>query len=450
MSAQTTANRSTQPITEVVDGLPRRVRLPAVVQTLWSVFGMDSFVQFCLDRYPQEKMLAFQIVGIGDVVSVLDPQLLREVFTGDSEVLRGGEANAQALGMLGSNSLLLLDGEPHLRARRLLLPPFHGEAIAHHARLVEQIAGVEVGRWPLGEEFALWPKDACNHDGGDLASCARRARRAAATPAQRVLPAFTRGGVFGALAEARLPWLTRSAVGRRLPWARARAQAERLLLEEIADHRADPDGRDDVLAMLVATRDEDGHGLSDQQLLDHCITLLGAGHDTTAAALAWCFERVLRHPDVLARCRESEDDEYLTAVVNETMRARPVIDSVARKLAAPLELGGYRLPVGTLITASIRGVQQSPKLYPEPNRFQPERFLERSAPYTFIPFGGGDRRCIGASFAMMEIKSVLRTVLERVELRVTNSRDERSNRLRSIAIVPARGVRVLAAARHSD
>lgn len=159
---------------------------------------------------------------------------------------------------------------------------------------------------------------------------------------------------------------------------------------------------------------------------------------------------VLRHPEVLARCRETEDDVYLTAVVNETMRARPVIDSAARKLAAPLELGGYRLPAGTLITASIRGVQQSPKLYPEPHRFKPERFLERSAPYTFIPFGGGDRRCVGASFAMMEIKSVLRTVLERVELRVTNSRDGRSNRLRSIAIVPARGVRVHATARRSD
>jgi cytochrome P450 len=154
---------------------------------------------------------------------------------------------------------------------------------------------------------------------------------------------------------------------------------------------------------------------------------------------------VLRHPDVLARCRETEDDEYLTAVVNETLRARPVIDSAARKLAAPLELGGYSLPAGTLISASIRGIQQSPKFYPEPNRFQPERFLERSAPYTFIPFGGGDRRCIGASFALMEIKSVLRTVLKRVDLRITNSRDERSNRLRSVAIVPSRGLRVLAA-----
>jgi cytochrome P450 len=329
----------------------------------------------------------------------------------------------------------------------LLLPPFHGEAIAHHARLVEQITAAEIDHWPLDEEFALWPRMRAITMEVILQAVIGVRDEPRRRQLAVLLPAFTRGGVFGALAEARLPWLTRTAVGRHLPWARARAHAERLLFEEIADHRADPDGRDDVLAMLAATRDEDGNGLSDQQLLDHCITLLGAGHDTTAAALAWCFERVLRHPEVLARCRATEDDEYLTAVVNETLRARPVIDSAARKLVAPLELGGYRLPAGTLIAASIRGVQQSPALYPEPHRFQPERFLERSAPYTFIPFGGGDRRCVGASFATMEIKTVLRTVLERVELRPTNSGDERSNRLRSIAIVPARGALVLATAR---
>jgi cytochrome P450 len=435
---------------QVVDGLPRRVRLPAVVQTLWSVIGMDSFTQFCLDHNPEGRMLAFRITGIGDVVSVLDPELLREVFTGDSEVLRGGEANAQALGILGPNSLLLLDGEPHLRARRLLIPPFHGGAIAHYTRLVEQIADAEVGRWPLGEEFTLWPRmraitmEVILQAVIGVQDGPRRHRLG------ELLPAFVRGGVFGVLAETRLPWLTDSAVGRRLPWVKARAEAERLLFEEIADHRADPAGRDDVLAMLIAAREEDGRGLSDQQLLDHCVTLLGAGHDTTAAALAWCFERVLRHPEVLARCRETEDEEYLTAVVNETLRVRPVADSVARKLAAPLELGGYRLPAGTFITASIRGVQSAPKFYPEPHRFRPERFLGRAAPYTFIPFGGGDRRCIGASFALMEIKSVLRTVLARVELRVTNSRDERSSRLRSIAVVPARGVRVCATARRSS
>jgi cytochrome P450 len=448
MSDQAVADRGVEPIP--VDRLPRRVPLPAVAQTLWSVFGMDSFVRFCLVRYPEERMLSFRIVGVGDVVSVLDPQLIREVFSGDGEVLRAGEANAQALGMLGPNSLLVLDGEPHLRARRLLLPPFHGEAIAHHARLVEQITAAEIERWPTGEEFALWPRMRAITLKVILRAVigVRDDQRRALL--ERLLPAFAHGGVFGALTETRLPWLTRGMIGSRLPWIRARAHAERLLREEIAEHRASPEGRDDILALLVAARDGDGRELSDQELLDHVLTLLGAGHDTTAAALAWCFERVLRHPDVLARCREASkenDDEYLAAVVNETLRVRSVVDSVSRKLSAPLQLGGCLLPAGTFLAVSIRGVQLSPKFYPDPERFRPERFLERPAPYTFIPFGGGERRCIGASFATMELKTILRTVLQRVELRAAGRRDERASRTRSIAIVPARGARAVASAR---
>ncbi len=449
MSDQAVADRRVESIT--TDRLPRRVPLPAVAQTLWSVFGMDSFVRFCLVRYPAERMLSLRIVGVGYVVSVLDPQLVREVFSGDGEVLQGGEANAQALGMLGPNSLLVLDGEPHLRARRLLLPPFHGEAIAHHARLVEQITAAEIEHWPIGEEFALWPRMRAITMKVILRAVIgvqdERRRRLLA----QLFPAFVHAGVFGALAETRLPWLTRGAIGDRLPWIKARAQAEQLLREEIAEHRSSPEGREDILALLVSARDEDGRELSDQELLAHVLTLVGAGHDTTAAALAWCFERVLRHPDVLARCREAstgKDEEYLTAVVNETLRVRPVVDSVGRKLSAPLELGGCRLPAGTFLAVSIRGVQQSPRFYPDPERFRPERFLERPAPYTFIPFGGGERRCIGASFATMELKTVLRTVLQRVELHAAGSRDERASRTRrSIAVVPARGARVIASAR---
>ncbi len=438
------ADRDIEPTT--ADRLPRRVPLPAVAQTLWTVFGMDSFVRYCLVRYPEERMLSFRIVGVGHVVSVLDPQLIREVFSGDGEVLRGGEANAQALGMLGANSLLVLDGEPHLHARRLLLPPFHGEAIAHHARLVEQITAAEIEHWPIGEQFALWPRMRAITLKVILRAVIGVQDEQRRHLLERLLPAFAHGGVFGALAETRLPWLTRGAIGSRLPWVKARAQAEQLLREEIAEHRSSPEGRDDILALLLAARDEDGRELSDQELLDHVLTLLGAGHDTTAAALAWCFERVLRHPDVLARCREASiegNEEYLTAVVNETLRCRPVVDSMSRKLSAPLRLGGCLLSAGTFLAVSIRGVQLSPKFYPDPQSFRPERFLERPAPYTFIPFGGGERRCIGASFATMELKTVLRTVLERVELRPAGRRGERASRTRSIAVVPARGARVI-------
>jgi cytochrome P450 family 135 len=433
----------------VVDGLPLRVRLPAVAQTLWLVFGMDSFARYVYDRYPEEGMLTARVLGFGDVVTVLDPDLIREVLTGDGEVLRAGEANAQALGFLGPNSVVLLDGEPHLRTRRLLLPPFHGEAIAHHQRVVEQVAAAEVERWPVGEPFALWPRIRAIGMEVILRTLFGVRDRERRRRLGELLPAFGGGGVFALMAETRLPWLTQSRLGRRLPWVKARTQAERLVYEEIADHRADPQGRDDVLAMLIAARDEDGRGLSDRELRDHMLTLVGGGFDTTAATLTWCLELVLRHPDVLERCREIDvEDEYLTAVVNETLRLRPVLDGASRILSAPLHLGGYRLPAGTWVAASIAGVQRSPKIYPDPWRFDPERFLGgRPAPYTLIPFGGGTRRCIGASFATMEIKTALRTVLQRIDLRPASPRPERPSRTRSIAIVPARGARVVAAAR---
>ncbi len=433
----------------VVESLPRRVPLPTIVQTLWALFGMESFARFCTRRFPAERMLTFRVAGFGDVVSVFDPELVREIFTGDGEVLRGGEANAQALAVLGPNSLLLLDGEPHLRTRRLLLPAFHGEAIAHYAALIEEITLAEVDRWPLGQPFPLWPRMRAITMEVILRAVIGVRDESRRRRLGELLPSYVRGGVFGVLTETRLPWLTQSALGERLPWIRARAEAEGILREEISDHRAAPEGRDDILSMLISARDEDDRQPTDEELRDQVLTLVGAGHDTTAAALAWCFERVLRHPRVLARCRDggAEDDDYLTAVVNETLRVRPVVDSAARKLSAPLELGGHRLPAGTFLSTSISGIQRSPQIHSDPLRFSPERFLQRQAPYTFIPFGGGERRCIGAAFATTEIKVVLRTVLQNIELSAPSLRDERPSRTRSIGIVPARGARAIATRR---
>ncbi len=440
-----------QPVeTVAAERLPRRVGLPTIVQTLWAVFGTDSFVQFCFERYADEKMLTFRILGFGVVVNVIDPQLIREIFSGDSDVLRGGEVHARSFGVFGPNSVLLLDGEPHLRARRLLLPPFHGESINRYAQFIEQLTTEEVRRWPVEEPFALLPRmraltmEVILHAVIGVRDESRRRQFA------ELLLGFARGGVPTMLADTRLSWLTQGAIGRRLPWMQARAQCERLLYEEISDHRASPSGREDVLAMLVETRDEDGRPLSDEQLRDQVLTLVAGGHDTSAATLAWCFERILHHPEVLARCREAsclEDQEYLNAVVSETLRVRAPIDTVSRKLSAPFELGGYRLSAGTIVTASVVGVHRSPELYPDPLRFSPERFMDRPAPYTFIPFGGGTRRCIGASFAMMELKTVLRTVLQQVDLRAVNKNDERASRTLGIGIAPAHGVPVIATAR---
>jgi cytochrome P450 len=230
---------------------------------------------------------------------------------------------------------------------------------------------------------------------------------------------------------------------------RARPEVDRLLREEIAAHRADPDGRDDILALLVQARDEDGGALDDDELLDQVITLLLAGHETTTTGLAWAFERLVRHPAALERLNaelDAGEDAYLDAVIDETLRVRPVVDGVWRKLTAPAEVAGHRLPAGTLVFPAILLVQTS-DAFPDPHEFRPERFLDGSpAPYTFIPFGGGTRRCIGAAFAVMEMKTVLRAVLTRVELRAAGRRPE-AQRVHHVTQVPSRGGRVVAAAR---
>jgi cytochrome P450 family 135 len=248
-----------------------------------------------------------------------------------------------------------------------------------------------------------------------------------------------------------MPGLAESAVGWRLPWIAARREADRLLYEEIAAHRANPEGREDILALLIAAGGEDGPPLSDEELRDQVMTLLVAGHETTSTTLAWCFERLLRHPRCLERLQQEiatdAGDAYLDAVVNETLRTRPVIDQAVRTLTSPTAIGGYMLPAGTTVAASIRGVQLS-EAYANPAEFRPERFLERlPPPYTLIPFGGGVRRCVGASFAVMEIKAILRTTLKQVRLRATEQKPEHPVRWRRFTVTPSRGGRVTLASR---
>jgi cytochrome P450 family 135 len=269
-----------------------------------------------------------------------------------------------------------------------------------------------------------------------------------------LLKRTTGASVFAFWAEGAYPRITESVLGARLPWVAARREADELLYEEIVAHRADPGGRDDVLALLIAAGGRDERPLTDAELHDQLTTLLVAGHDTTAAALAWCFELLVHHPSYLERLQDeiagsNGDGKYLDAVVNETLRVRPVIDAALRKLARPMELGGYTLPAGTIVAASILGVQHS-HAYEYPEEFRPERFLERPAlPYTLIPFGGGMRRCLGASFAVMEIKTILQTVIGHAALQAPTRRPERPVRWRRLTVLPARGGRVIVTARRS-
>ncbi len=244
-------------------------------------------------------------------------------------------------------------------------------------------------------------------------------------------------------------------LGRWSPWVRfkrARAELDAFIYEEIADRRAAEDGaeRDDVLSLLLAAEHDDGSPMSDRELRDELVTVLGAGHETTATALAWAFERLLRTPRVMTRLRESIDageDDYLDATIKEALRARPVIVDVARKLSAPAEVGGYELPAGTFVLPAIAAMHYREDLFPEPFEFRPERFIDGKADtYAWIPFGGGVRRCVGAAFAQYEMRVIMKTILERTELRAPDPAPERIG-LRNITLAPGKGTRVELVAR---
>ena len=430
-----------------INGLPPGPRLPRLAQTAWWAARPPSFVSHCQSRYG--NIFTIRIFGFGNIVVLADPALIKEVFTGDPEVFAAGEANAAMSPVLGQHSLLVLDGARHLRQRKLMLPPFHGEAIVRYRERIEQITAAEVARWPLGKPFAIRPRMQNITFEVILGAVIGVRDPGRLSRLRELLPKLLEFSVLDMWMVWLFPRILDTWRGRAHPSMRVRPEVDRLLYEEIAAHRAEPEGRDDILALLISARGEDGEPLSDEELLDQIITLLLAGHETTTTGLAWAFERLVRHPDVLQRLqRELEQDEeaYLEAVVNETLRVRPVIDGVWRRLTAAAVVGRHRLPAGTLVFPAISLVQTS-VAFPDAEEFRPERFLDGSPPpYTYIPFGGGSRRCIGASFAVMEMKTVLRTVLERLELRPANRRAEKP-RPHHVTQVPSRGAHVVAAAR---
>jgi cytochrome P450 len=381
------------------------------------------------------------------VVYLADPALVKEVFTGDPAVMHAGEANATVLEpALGPNSVLTLDEAPHLSQRRLLLPPFHGERIERYGELIERIAAGEIESWPQGRSFELRP----SMQRITLAVILRAVF--GVRDESRFRRAFELIDVFGARSNlvTQIPGLRRD-LGRFSPWRRflaARAALDSFVYEEISIRReeAGREERDDVLSLLLEARHEDGSPMSDRELRDELITIVGAGHETTATALAWAVERLLRAPVALARLRESlarGEDAYLDATIKETLRSRPVIADVARKLTRPTRIGPYEVPAGTFVLPAIAAMHHRPDLYPEPHEFRPERFLDGGVEqYSWIPFGGGVRRCIGASFAEYEMRIVLREIFERTELRAQDPRPERV-RPRNITLAPGKGATVV-------
>jgi cytochrome P450 len=426
---------------------PPGPRLPRFLQTAGFMFDAPRFLDWCRRRYG--NVVSFSTLFDSRFVIVFEPGAIKEVFQGPPEQLRAGEANSLLGAVLGERSLLLLDGAEHLRQRRLLLPPFHGQRMRAYETIMRDAADREIDSWPVGEEFELLPtmqaitldvivRAVFGVEEGERMDDLRRALREMIQPISRPL-----GVAVLTLSLARGPG---SASQR--DFEQRRRRVDDLIYDEIARRRQVPDldEREDVFSMLLLARDEDGNPMTDEEVRDELVTLLVAGHETTAPALAWSFDLLLHDQRVMARVREAiaeDDDEYLDAVVKESLRIRPVIPGIGRKVRGePFELGGYTIPPGVEINPSIAGVHRS-GAYPDARDFRPERFLEDGAPdtYTWIPFGGGVRRCIGASFALFEMRIVVRRVLERCQLEPVRASGDDVQR-RGITLAPKHGAPV--------
>jgi cytochrome P450 len=381
-------------------------------------------------------------------VHLSDPADLRELFTAPPEVLHPGEGAKILEPVIGANSVILLDEGAHLSQRKLMLPAFHGEKMQRLSGLMQEVTEDEVARWPRDEPVALHPR---------LQSLTLEVILRAVfglepgTRLETVRELLTKNLELGAHPASMIPFLQRGS--RWEEFVNRRDQSDALLFELIDERRAEPDGeeRDDVLAMLLAARHEDGSPMSKQEVRDELMTLLVAGHETTASELAWAFERLARTPDVLRRLTneiDADDEAYLTATIHETLRRRPVIPNAAPRLAKePVEIGGFRYPEGVVLIPNAYLIHHDPDIYPDPYAFRPERFLgESPGTYTWIPFGGGRRRCLGASFAMLEMKIVLRAVLSRAVPAPAPDLTEGSRR-RAITLSPRRSAMTVLTAR---
>lgn len=442
------------------DGLPSGPPGPKLVQVFRWLRTPIPFLEECARRYGDT--FTFRFPANPPFVIFSHPDAVKEIFTASPEDLRAGEANVVVEPLLGKNSLLLLDGERHRRERRLLTPPFRGERMQAYGDVMREITDRAIDAWPVGRPFPIHPemqgitmdvilRTVFGLDEGPRLTALRR----------RLIRLLT----IGANPVYLVP-LLRIPLGPLTAWseiARLMAEVDEAILGEIARRREVPlEGRTDVLSMLLQARDEQGEPMTDAELRDQMMTLLVAGHETTGTALSWTIHRVLRHPEVLARVREEMRKvagdgpltkehltrlEWLDATILETMRLNPIIPFVARKVHRPMRIGGIDLPAGVVVGPCVYLAQRRPDAWEDPERFDPQRFLEgRPNPYAWFPFGGGTRLCIGAAFASYEMKIVLAQVLRRVTLRAAPGHDVRVVR-RSITLAPSGGVPIVVEAK---
>jgi cytochrome P450 len=387
------------------------------------------------ERYGDAFTIDVPIFGRGVVIS--DPAEIKQLFTTGTDVVDNLDANLGRV--LGRGSLFALRGEAHRRGRKLLVPPFHGRRLATYERIVEEETVRELASWPRGRPFPVLPST-MRITLNAILRAVFGAEGAEFDELRELLPRFV--GLGSRLAVLPVP---RADLGRWSPWGRFLAMRREYdaVIDRLVGKAGDLDGREDVLAMMLQSRYEDGSPMSRGEVADQLLTLLAAGHETTATTLAWAVERLRRHPGVLRALVDEVDAggrELREATVLEVQRSRPVIDMVGRQVRAErLELGRWTVPKGYAVLVSIGLIHDDDRVFPDARAFDPSRFLgARPDLYHWIPFGGGTRRCLGAAFANMEMNVVLRTVLRDVTLTPTTERDERWHS-RGIAYAPAKG-----------
>lgn len=421
--------------------LPPVARIPKAVQGIGFAMSRRSMMRRLSRRYG--SVVALRLPMWGRVIAVSDPELAKQVFTTSPDELGNIQPNLSRL--FGSGSVFALEGDDHRRRRRLLAPPFHGKSMKNYESIIEEETLREIAGWQQAESFATLPpmmritlnailRAVFGADGAELDELRRL-----------IPPWVTLGSRLAALPKPKRNY------GRFSPWYRLdewRRQYDKVIDTLIAAERADPDfaERTDVLALLLRSTYDDGSAMSHKDIGDELLTLLAAGHETTASTLAWAFERISRHPDVLAALVEEADsggNELRQATILEVQRARTVIDFAGRHVyPETYQLGEWVIPHGYSIIVGIAQLHDNPELFPDPGRFDPQRFIgTKPSALAWVPFGGGTRRCVGAAFANMEMDVVLRTVLRRLAIETTDAPGERWH-CRGVAFTPKDGGRI--------
>jgi cytochrome P450 len=429
--------------------LPPGPRMVPVAQTLIWALAPTVLMDHCARRRGEAFTLTFSPSG-RRLVMISDPAAVKTLLTAPPEVAPSAAGDTPIASVLGPRSVITLTGPEHMRQRKLLLPPFHGERMRAYEQTIVQATQRDMASWTL-------------HRPMKLSAHTRNITLEVILRAVFGVEAERMGGLARAIGELAEPARTLAMLRFALSkpstdrpsgeLGKALDRLDGLIYAEIARRRAQADlaEREDILSLLLQARDEEGEAMTDGELRDELVSLLLAGHETTSTATAWAIERLVRHPDKLARLAaeidRGEEEEYMQAVVHETLRCRPVVPGVVRLLREPLRIAGYELPAGTRVVASIYLTNHNPRVYEDPREFRPERFMGvQPDTFAWIPFGGGIRRCIGASFAMLEMRTMLRTMLAELRPSVPRRsvwRRGEWNRRRAITLVPVAGARVV-------